>query len=867
MYNVKHNNYYQKNKRYIPIDDPNKLFYVLLDYIDLSDIPDTVRYDIDMIQDNEGFFRLDDYKCLVRIAEYALDRIENTRNNDDSLFQLKKTLNSQEDTIHVMAQEINNMKKCYNQLADDIHTQNTAIRQLIYLLSDYLDGSKADSSSEFSEIENNINILWYIYNRFSFFDEKSNSVEGYLNIENHKTHSSEMKKPALAMISDKIHTIKSDLIHYHCQKNDISNQIMYSNNDIKDNIGYQYKILDEQRLSLLRENTNLNYKNAFLQRENIFLKKEIDAKQEKGSINHDSNDSNVLLDKNNDDTIDYKQENIDNNYENDGIEDEPNNLIFQRKSIHSENIDFNNMNKNKKPIHPRIKQCQENLAAPPFSITSNQSNDSLQFSKKENNVSDNNEHQSVNNNQIQSQVNNEITNMSSNFCKSFSMFYNDTSIMKNPFSVPSSIYSSSFVSSSSSKQNIPAVSDRISNSNSKNSEMSEVIRNKEHYNNIDENKKESDNSYSDQQDNVSYIESNRKDDSNIDSSQFSSPSSPSSSSPSSSSSSSPSPSPSPSYYTYTVSSSIHIPPISISSTPVLSSNFKPIILSNHSLNPSSSPISYMSNHPIQSSIDPSIKKEQKKNSLNDNKPVENIQDYIFYKSLYYKQKIEYEKESQRQKEQVETLQQEIYNNQVDLELYQQVFSQHKILVNYYFENTSLLSDNLSILYMIKWFCNNNQRWSLLYCGTRDHFNINTFHKNCDNRGKTVTLIKYTNKDGYVNLFGGYTSLSWNGSDGIVEDPESIVFQLQSVYCTSPRCFINENLSHSIGHYSNIGPFFSKWFAIPEGCHERECVYTSYCSEFHTESCSCKSILTDIPRNKDGFALFHIDEIEVFACKE
>ena len=49
---------------------------------------------------------------------------------------------------------------------------------------------------------------------------------------------------------------------------------------------------------------------------------------------------------------------------------------------------------------------------------------------------------------------------------------------------------------------------------------------------------------------------------------------------------------------------------------------------------------------------------------------------------------------------------------------------------------------------------------LLYRGSRDGFEANDFHKNCDNKGSTLSIVK-SNKG---NIFGLWTDISWSSKE-------------------------------------------------------------------------------------------------------
>ena len=46
---------------------------------------------------------------------------------------------------------------------------------------------------------------------------------------------------------------------------------------------------------------------------------------------------------------------------------------------------------------------------------------------------------------------------------------------------------------------------------------------------------------------------------------------------------------------------------------------------------------------------------------------------------------------------------------------------------------------------------------LLYCASRESWSAFNFHRRCDNKGPTVTVIKSNN-----HIFGGYTEKNWSG---------------------------------------------------------------------------------------------------------
>ena len=82
---------------------------------------------------------------------------------------------------------------------------------------------------------------------------------------------------------------------------------------------------------------------------------------------------------------------------------------------------------------------------------------------------------------------------------------------------------------------------------------------------------------------------------------------------------------------------------------------------------------------------------------------------------------------------------------------------------------------------------------------------NIFHNKCDNQGPTICLFK--NDKG--NIFGGYTSISWEspnkGQWKFVHD--SFIFTLTNIYGTVPIKYPNIDSRYSVYHHPNYGPTF------------------------------------------------------------
>ena len=79
-----------------------------------------------------------------------------------------------------------------------------------------------------------------------------------------------------------------------------------------------------------------------------------------------------------------------------------------------------------------------------------------------------------------------------------------------------------------------------------------------------------------------------------------------------------------------------------------------------------------------------------------------------------------------------------------------------------------------------------------------------FHNKCDNKGKTITLIK--NEKG--NIFGGYSSISLASlNDEYHSVLDSFLFTLTNIYNTQPTKFVSKNDQKEIKLNKGYGPAF------------------------------------------------------------
>jgi TLD len=99
----------------------------------------------------------------------------------------------------------------------------------------------------------------------------------------------------------------------------------------------------------------------------------------------------------------------------------------------------------------------------------------------------------------------------------------------------------------------------------------------------------------------------------------------------------------------------------------------------------------------------------------------------------------------------------------------------------------------------------DQKWILIYKATRDGFGSSDFHRCCNNKGPTITVIQ--SKDGGY-LFGAYTSVSWTSIENYVEDRNGpFLFTLTNPHAIPPTKYPVKIAQYSIFDKNSYGPTF------------------------------------------------------------
>ena len=147
---------------------------------------------------------------------------------------------------------------------------------------------------------------------------------------------------------------------------------------------------------------------------------------------------------------------------------------------------------------------------------------------------------------------------------------------------------------------------------------------------------------------------------------------------------------------------------------------------------------------------------------------------------------------------------------------------------------------------------------LIYRGTRDGMNSNSFHNKCDNKGPTLCL--YKNDKGHI--FGAYASISWTNKGEWKSAPQSFLFTLTNIHNIAPTKMAHnlKDTIYSVYHNADFGPSFGSGrdISIPHDFVMNES-YANFPYTYNDASGKGNSIFSgDLKSNR-----FKLAEIEVY----
>ena len=155
----------------------------------------------------------------------------------------------------------------------------------------------------------------------------------------------------------------------------------------------------------------------------------------------------------------------------------------------------------------------------------------------------------------------------------------------------------------------------------------------------------------------------------------------------------------------------------------------------------------------------------------------------------------------------------------------------------------------------------NDKWSLLYRGTRDGFDSYYFHSKCDGHSNTLTILK---AKGSEFIFGGFTAVDWDSTSDWKSDPNAFLFSLTNKYNKPFKLKIDPDL-HEQAIYCRIdmGPGFGEDIIIHDNSNRRMDNFTALGNCYTHPSNPYGNGTDETDTTLAGPRDFALDEIEVY----
>uniref|UniRef100_U9SQY0 TLDc domain-containing protein n=1 Tax=Rhizophagus irregularis (strain DAOM 181602 / DAOM 197198 / MUCL 43194) TaxID=747089 RepID=U9SQY0_RHIID len=172
----------------------------------------------------------------------------------------------------------------------------------------------------------------------------------------------------------------------------------------------------------------------------------------------------------------------------------------------------------------------------------------------------------------------------------------------------------------------------------------------------------------------------------------------------------------------------------------------------------------------------------------------------------------------------------------------------KIITIKHIELISKWIDKLEITDRMK----NLYEFNLILRGSRDGFTSENFHEICDNKFRTITVIKVKDSK---EILGGYNPIEWKTEFCFGHSKDSFIFSFinKDDYILSRV----QNEKQAINYYSRYGPSFGNGDLVIYGGYEHSFEnYANYCKKLSYEK--------QIRQSADKFS---IEDYEVFQIKK
>ncbi|KAK8800571.1 hypothetical protein WA158_006889 [Blastocystis sp. Blastoise] len=187
-----------------------------------------------------------------------------------------------------------------------------------------------------------------------------------------------------------------------------------------------------------------------------------------------------------------------------------------------------------------------------------------------------------------------------------------------------------------------------------------------------------------------------------------------------------------------------------------------------------------------------------------------------------------------------------------------------------FENSTILDRNTEYIESLLTWLGMRKKWKLLYRAKSNSFSVSKFHKYCNNKGETVTLIKHIGTKRQINIFGGYTNQSWESPSNKEWKSYSkeFLFTLSNEHDIPPTkySYTSSNKDYAICCRYDFGPKFGTDICLSDDCNRNK---DSYCraqsfGEYYTTEESSLFVNTGDTNSTNYFT---VDDYEVWGRDE
>ncbi|KAK8789872.1 hypothetical protein WA158_006652 [Blastocystis sp. Blastoise] len=183
-----------------------------------------------------------------------------------------------------------------------------------------------------------------------------------------------------------------------------------------------------------------------------------------------------------------------------------------------------------------------------------------------------------------------------------------------------------------------------------------------------------------------------------------------------------------------------------------------------------------------------------------------------------------------------------------------------------FEQSSIIRKNEYYLATLTNWFGKEKKWKLLFRASEHNYSAREFHRYCDNKGETVTIIKHIGHNNHINIFGGYTDQEWDCSNRYKYYSKEFLFTLSNEHDIPPTKYYQISSDRRYGIYcsSSYGPTFGGGYdiKISDQCHSNTnsyCCTSCYC-EVNTPQKSSLFVNTNSANSTNKFT---VEDYEVW----